>query len=402
MLENSTMRGIGRSIEPTVRRAARAFPAVILTGPRRSGKTWLLRHLWPDASYWLFEDPTVVARFRADPEGFLDAIETPVILDEIQNVPEVFAHVRARIDAAPSRKGQWLITGSQEAGLMRNVTESMTGRAAILQLLPLSASETAKVSPFLGGYPEALARPRDAALWFSSYVQTYLERDVRSISAIHDLATFRRFLGLVATRTGQMLNRSDLAAPLGVSIPSISRWLDILETTGQILLVPPYFENVGKRIVKSPKLYVTDSGLARFLLGIETAAELARSPFQGALFEGFVAAEIVKGQINAGRRKELYYFRDQQGLEVDFVVPSKGASLELVEVKASRTIRPEMARPLLRLAEAFRASGSRSTIDMTIVHQPSSVRSTAVAPGVRAVAWTDYFATEGRVTAARR
>src|SRR2546423_5900767 len=227
------MRYLRRQLEVQALKAARNFPAVVLTGPRRAGKTVLLRHLFPKASYHLFEDPDVVARFRYDPQGFLDGVALPAILDEIQNVPEVFNFVRARIDRQPRRVGQWFLTGSQEAGLMRRVTESMAGRAAVLQLLPMSVRETPKVCLLRGGFPQVLARPAAAALWFSSYLQTYLERDVRSISAIHDLAAFRRFLSLLASRHGQILNRSDMAAPLGLSVPSIARWLDILEATGQ-------------------------------------------------------------------------------------------------------------------------------------------------------------------------
>jgi len=189
-----------------------------------------------------------VSRFRSDPQGFLDGVRPPAILDEVQNVPEIFAFVRSRIDRAPRRVGQWFLTGSQEVGLMRRVTESMAGRAAVLQLWPLSARESSKVTLLRGGYPEVLARPRAASLWFSSYLQTYLERDVRAISAIHDLAAFRRFLALVASPHGQVLNKSDLAAPLGMSVPGVGRWLDILEMTAQIILVPPYFENLGKRL----------------------------------------------------------------------------------------------------------------------------------------------------------
>src|SRR5689334_6653367 len=234
MLENSSMRYVHRTLEPVLARAVRDFPAVVLTGPRRAGKTVLLQRTFPDASYHLFEDPDVVARFRHDPQGFLDDVSTPAILDEIQNVPEVFEHVRSRIDRAPRRMGQWLLTGSQESGLMRNVSESMAGRAAILQLWPMSVRESAKVTLLRGGYPEVVARPRAASLWFASYLQTWLERDVRSITAVQDLGTFRRFLALVASRHGQILNRTDLAAPLGVSVPTVSRWLDVLEATGQV------------------------------------------------------------------------------------------------------------------------------------------------------------------------
>jgi len=367
----------------------------VLTGPRRAGKTWLLRHRFPKASYRLFEDPDVVARFRHDPQGFLDGVTLPAILDEIQNVPEVFNFVRARIDRAPRRVGQWFLTGSQDAGLMRNVTESMAGRAAVLQLMPMSVRETPKVSLLRGGFPEVLARPGAASLWFGSYLQTYLERDVRAISAVQDLATFRRFLSLLATRHGQVLNKSDLAAPLGMSVPGIGRWLDILETTAQILVVPPWFENLGKRLIKSPKVYVADSGLACHLLGIETAEELERSPFLGPLFEGFIGAEIAKVQVNTGRRRELYYFRDQQGLEVDFMVPGRSGAVRLVEAKASRTVTPNMAAPMLRLAEARRKRpGPRRSVEMFLVHRSprSGVASRAVAPGVQALPWQEFLA----------
>jgi hypothetical protein len=388
------MRYVHRELETQVPKAAKSFPALVLTGPRRAGKTWLLRHLLPKADYYLLEDPTVVARLRADPQGFLDGVQPPVILDEVQNVPEVFALVRARLDAQPRRTGQWFLTGSQEAPLMRGVTESMAGRAAVLQLLPFSTREHRKVSVLRGGYPEALARPGAAPLWFASYVQTYLERDVRAVTAVKDLATFRRFLALVASRHGQVLNKTDLAAPLGVSVPTITQWLGVLETTAQILIVPPFYENLGKRLIKSPKVYLADSGLACHLLGIDTAAELAKSPFAGVLFEGFIASEIVKAQVNDGRRREIYYFRDEQGLEVDFLVPGRSGAVTLVECKAARTVAPAMAGPMQKLAEAMKRKRQITAIEMFLVHQPPKipVATRAVAPGVRALAWPDFLA----------
>ena len=334
-----------------------------------------------------------MGRFRSDPQGFLDGLRLPVILDEVQHVPEAFNYVRSRIDAAPRRMGQWFLTGSREAALMTNVTESMAGRAAVLQLLPLSARESSRVSILRGGYPEALARPGASSLWFSSYVQTYLERDVRSVSAVHDLPAFRRFLALIASRHGGILNKSDIAAPLGMSVPGVGRWLDILEATAQILVVPPFFENVGKRLIKSPKVYIADSGLACHLLGIRSAAELSRSPFAGPLFEGFIASEIVKVQVNAGRRRELYYFRDQQGLEVDFIVPGESGGVRLIEVKTTATPTPDMAAPMLKLAKAWKGSDHpRGSLSMVLVHQSrkSGAFSRALAPGVQAMPWTEF------------
>jgi len=382
------MRYIPRELEAPIAKAGRAFPAIVLTGPRRSGKTSLLRHLFPGAAYFLLEDPDVVARLRADPQGFLDAVDGPAILDEVQNVPELFSYVRTRIDREPRRRLRWILTGSQEAPLMQGVTESMAGRAAIFQLWPMSVRESAKVTLLRGGYPEVLARPAAANLWFSSFVQTYLERDVRAVTTVRDLATFRRFLALVASRHGQLLNRSDIAAPLGVSVPTVSQWLGVLETTGQVLLVPPYFDNLGKRLVKSPKMYLTDPGLACHLLGIESAAELVKSPFRGALFEGLVASEIVKRQIHAGGRREIYHFRDEQGLEVDFVVPGRGGSVRLIECKAGRTVTPAMAAPLQRLSAAI-AKNSKGRVDAVIVHEAGerAVKTLAVAAGVSAVDW---------------
>jgi len=388
------MRFIARLLGEQLRQVARHFPALIVTGPRRAGKTTLLRHLFPGAEYRLLEDPDVVARIRSDPRAFMEEIRPPAILDEIQKTPEILAYVRTRVDAAPRRAGQWILTGSQDASLMQGVTESLAGRAAVFQLLPLSTRETDKVSLLRGGFPEVLARPAAATIWFRSYMQTYLERDVRDVSAIRDLATFRRFLALLASRCGQILNRTDLAAPSGVSVPTISQWLNIMEVTAQIILVPPFFESFGKRLVKSPKLYFADSGLACHLLGLESESELGRSSFLGAIFEGFVASEILKHQIGSGRPRQLYYFRDQQGLEVDFVVPTGHRRLVLVEAKASRTAAPRMAAPLDRLSAAI----TRHRVSRFLVYRPQgeAARLSALRPGVEAGGLERLLALLGR------
>ena len=378
------MRYVARSLENEMTRAARHFPAIILTGPRRAGKTTLLRHLFPRASYVLLEDPDIVARVRADPNGFLDDLSLPVILDEVQNTPELLGYVRTRIDLRPRAFGRWLLTGSQEIPLMRGVTESMSGRAAVFQLLPFSTQETPKVSLFRGGFPEVIDKPSVAAIWFRSYIQTYLERDVRAISSIRDLATFRRFLALLASRSGQILNKTDLAGPLGVSATTISEWLGILEITGQIILVAPFYENFGKRLIKSPKLYFVDSGLACHLLGLDSEKALVASVFLGPVFEGFVASEILKLQSGAGKARALYYFRDQQGLEVDFVAPVRGDRLVLIEAKATKTPMPQMGKPLQRLAAGIRRYETASYVVCRAKTTPPGPK--ALSPGVRVAA----------------
>jgi predicted AAA+ superfamily ATPase len=274
---------------------------------------------------------------------------------------------------------------------MKGVTESMTGRAAVFQLFPLSVSEAPRVSLLKGGFPEVLARPATFQVWFRSYIQTYLERDVRAISSIRDLATFRRFLSLLASRCGQILNRTDLAAPLGVSVPTVSEWLNILEITSQIILISPFYENFGKRLIKSPKLYFADSGLACYLLGIESEKMLSQSPFLGPVFEGFVASEIIKQQVNSGKLRQLYYFRDQQGLEIDFVIPEVNRRLMLLEAKASRTAVPEMAESVHRLSKAI----SNYDVSSFLIYRPSrqSPPMLTLRPGMKALSVKELLST---------
>jgi len=260
----------------------------------------------------------------------------------------------------------------------------MAGRVAVFELWPLSTKEEPKVSVSKGGFPEIIQNPSTSQIWFRSYIQTYLERDVRQIASIKSLATFRRFLSLMASRTGQILNKTDLAAPLGLSVPTVTKWLNILEITGQIMLVQPYFENFGKRIIKSPKIYFIDSGLVNYFLGIETEKMLLSSPFLGAVFESFVASEIIKNQINNGKRKEIYYFRDEQGLEVDFLAPMGNGRLRLLEVKATHTPKPEMVKNLLRLLKNIKSS----TTELALVCWPQKIKKNttqALSPSVKLI-----------------
>lgn len=375
------MNYVKRKLERVVNQAADAFPAVLLTGARRTGKTTLFLHLFPDAEYRLLEEADVVERARSDPRAFLDELTPPVILDEIQNVPELFTYIRARIDREPGRMGLWLLTGSQEAPLMQGVSDSMAGRVAVLSMMPLSLEESPRVTLFRGGFPEVLSRPDAADLWFRSYIQTYLERDVRAITSIRDLGTFRRFMALLASRCGQMLNKTEIAAPLGVSVPTLTQWLNILEITGQILLVQPYHRNFGKRLVKSPKLYFLDSGMACALLGIRDESSLRKSVFHGPLFEGWVASELLKHRLNRALDRGLYWFRDRQGLEVDFILEDHTGQLLFIEAKASQTVRTDDASPLLRL----KTGDDATEVTRCVVYQSNDDSSHPLCPGVRAV-----------------
>lgn len=375
------MRYVARLLGPRVLKAARGFPAVVLTGPRRAGKSTLLRHLFPGAQVISLDAPDILDRVQAEPRGFLAGLRPPVVLDEIQNAPALVQYLKETIDRSPRRKGQWLLSGSQELSLMESVTESLAGRAAVLGLWPFSRAESPRVDLLHGGFPEVLAQPALKDVWFSSYVQTYLERDVRAVLNVRDLGLFRRFLSLLATRHGQVLNKTNLAAPLGLSVPALSAWLHVLEVTGQVLVVQPWLENAGKRLLKTPKVYFSDSGLACHLLGIRSQQELERSPFLGAIMEGFIATEVTKAQMNLGLRRELYYFRDQQGFEVDFVAPVRGATW-LIEAKAARTVTSRDAQQVASLRG--RLSGRRQAF---LVHRAATgqLASGTIAPGVEAV-----------------
>lgn len=353
-------RYLPRLLTRSIEQALAGFPAVLVTGPRQSGKTTLLRQeLGDGAGYATFDDPLERDFARSDPEGFLDRFGGGMaILDEVQYVPELFQYLKIRIDRERDALGRWLLTGSQQFGLMApyrvEATESLAGRVAILELLPLSLLEIPETERldtareiWLGGYPDPRLHPDRRDLWMSAYVQTYVERDVRQLHNVQDLRAFETFVALCATRHGQELNMASLSREAGISQPTVKAWLGALEAAYLVHLLPPYYENFGKRVVKSPKLYFADPGIACTLTRQPSPGAALSGAMSGALFEGWVVSEAVKAFALLGRRPELYFWRSQAGVEVDLLVRA-GDKLVPVEVKLTATPTARHVEPLER------------------------------------------------------
>jgi len=359
-----------RSIEKLLYKAVAEFPAVVLTGPRQSGKTTVLKKVFEKTyRYVSMEMPDIRASANADPRGFLEAFSPPVIFDEIQFAPELLFYIKEHIDANRTEKGLFILTGSQNLLLMEKVTETLAGRAAMLHLMPLTKREALgepetplnwEIEEYApdykklsfkdlwghltrGFYPELVANPdRDWTLWYGSYVQTYLERDVRTLRQIGDLNQFQSFVRVLAARSGQLLSLSEISRELGIAVNTIKHWISVLEASFQIIILRPYYANINKRLVKTPKVYFIDTGLLCYLCGLKDPEHAASGPMGGAIFETAVITEVYKTLVHRGVVPNLYFWRTSAGVEVDLIIDT-GNGLIPLEVKHSSTPQPRMA-----------------------------------------------------------
>ncbi len=354
-----------RALEKTLDRAGRTFPSLVICGPRQSGKSTLLAHYVKSApeSVINLDNPEFRRLLLDDPLHYLSSLPRPVVLDEIQYAPELLTYVKMLIDRDRT-PGQWYITGSQQFAVMKNVSESLAGRAAVLSLPPFSIRErndVATLEDFLLGssYPEPAVNPAvDRQIWYAGYLQTYIERDVRMLLNIVDLRDFEQFIRLLAARTGQELKLSSYAGRIGVSVPTVKRWLSVLEASYVVFLLPPYFENYGKRIIKSPKVYFYDIGLVNYLVGIRDMDVLLRGPMAGSIYETAVVSEIMKNRLAAGLKPALFFWRSQSGIEID-LIEQQGADAIPYEIKLSSTIKPAFYKNLTYWLELSGQQGQK-------------------------------------------
>jgi hypothetical protein len=344
---------VSRLILPEAKQALTQFRALCITGPRQSGKTTLSKLLFKDKPYVNFENPSIQHEAELHPEVFLKQYRNGAVFDEVQRVPHIFRYLQEILDNN-SKRGQFILTGSNNFLLQEQVSQSLAGRAGYLSLLPFSYAElvSAKLAEkeiskhiLTGGYPEIWNEKLIPATWLNSYIQTYVQRDVRLLRNITNLAAFNRFIYLCANYAGQILNRDELAKQTGVDTKTILAWLGLLQNSYIIYLLQPWYNNMKKRIVKSPKLYFYDTGLLCHLLGIKSSAALQKHAAYGSIFENWVITEIRKNNFNAGINEGMYYFRDSLGNEVDLITEKNGLSLA-IEIKASKKVSSGMLRGL--------------------------------------------------------
>jgi len=346
---------INRSAEHTLKRLLLHYPVVAVLGPRQSGKTTLVRHVCEDKAYVLLEDLDTREFAQNDPRGFLAQYPDGAILDEVQRCPELLSYLQGIVDRE-QRPGHFILTGSQQFSLHSGLSQTLAGRVALLPLLPFSlpALEGAQCVPeqlvdmlWMGAYPPIHARGHDPANWYANYVRTYIERDVRDLINVRDLSAFQRFVRMCAGRSGQLVNLSNLAGDCGITHNTAKAWLGVLEASYLVYLLKPYHRNFNKRLVKTPKLYFLDTGLAAWLLGIQQPEHLRQHPLLGAIFESWVVAECLKARWHAGKEPNMYFWRDRSGHEVDILV-DQGINAIPIEIKSGQTIAADFFHPLER------------------------------------------------------
>ena len=361
---------IDRTIEPTLLDLARQYPVVTVTGPRQSGKTTLCRKVFPDLAYANLEAPDTRAFAIEDPRGFLAANRGGVILDEIQRAPDLPSYIQTIVDLE-NKPGQFILTGSQQFEVMNTISQSLAGRTALLKLLPLSLGELGQLIAYdidhlilTGFYPRIHDRQLNPSQALGDYLETYVERDLRQLAMLKDLSLFEKFLKLCAGRVGQVLNLQSLGNDAGVSHSTARAWLTLLEASYIIFVLQPWHANISKRLIKAPKLYFYDVGLAAYLLGLTNQIQVSRDPLRGNLFENMVIIEALKNRFNLGLRNNLFFYRESNGNEVDLIAKS-GRDLLAVEIKAGATVNPDFFKGLRHLKKAV---GSGQTVKGGIIY----------------------------------
>lgn len=382
-----------RQLSDILKTAMQQFPAVLVTGPRQAGKTTLLQHeAGENCAYVSFDDPVERSFAQTDPNGFLDRFETQtVILDEIQYVPDLLSSLKLRIDKNRQNNGRWLLTGSQQFHLMKDISESLSGRIAILDQLPFSLHELQAYQPcgleslfWNGCYPEPALTPEKRDLWLRSYLQTYIERDVRQLQNIKDLRAFEQFVALACARHSQELNSANFARETGITLPTAKSWIGVLEASYLLYLLPPYFNSMGKRLTKASKLYLLDPAIVSYLTRQPNGEAALAGAMGGALFEGLVIIEAVKAFANAGMKPALWYWRSHDGLEVDLILQSKG-KLVPIEIKLTTTPTANHLDSLKR----FRALAGEECCEPGIL--VCRVPQTQAMPfGISAIPWQEF------------
>lgn len=341
---------IHRSLEQQLIDYLEIFPVVGITGPRQSGKSTMLKTILPDFEYVSFDNVPTRQYYYSDPKGFLNQYSDKVIFDEVQKVPEIFENIKIMVDNERNKYGRYILTGSSQFTLVGKINESLAGRIGLLSLLPFDYQELPNQhkenSIWQGSYPELVTRNyKGFEAWFASYITTYIEKDVRDILNIGDLRDFQRLIELLAANCSQTLNFSEYSNNIGVSVPTIKRWISVLEASYIIFLLPPYYNNFGKRIIKSPKLYFIDTGLISAITGISTSKQFEKGPMSGALFENFIVTSLYKHKMHNSAKYSLYYLRTSHGDEIDIIVDHK-SYLDVIEIKSSATANQKFVKNL--------------------------------------------------------